>query len=392
MNMRNQVLNVCAAALLAAASAGAVTVHTAADGSTFDVTGGTLTITVPSGVTQSSYDYVANVLSKSEYAVTAVVKDGPGVLEARSAASYTGSWTVQAGVVTFKVANAFGSTSGTPATTGAITVMSGASIQSDSKDNTSLNNRRVFIAGAGDGSSYKGALIGTVAGSSAPNQGMIKNAQISLTDDATTWAAASYTMDFMNGTTVDLAGHTLNLSGGNWHNFYVVGAVITNSDDIAVATVKAPLATNYKVHLCNSVWRGGSRNVLDMTGNGRNYIEGKVDTDWTVKMKGSVRGSRSTSPLSVTNSYCIMASSFVVNGSVTIGNDDNANPGHGLQLNGPITGNASSSLTVNKGAWVSFNGPVNTYEGSFTLSGGGNDTGGHAVPDLGRQDGVGQRF
>ena len=131
MNMRNQVLNVCAAAILVTASAGAVTVHTAADGSTFDVTGGTLTITVPSGVTQSSYDYVANVLSKSEYAVTAVVKDGPGVLEARSAASYTGSWTVQAGVVTFKVANAFGSTSGTPATTGAITVMSGASIQSD---------------------------------------------------------------------------------------------------------------------------------------------------------------------------------------------------------------------------------------------------------------------
>ena len=66
MNMRNQVLNVCAAAILVTASAGAVTVHTAADGSTFDVTGGTLTITVPSGVTQSSYDYVANVLSKSE--------------------------------------------------------------------------------------------------------------------------------------------------------------------------------------------------------------------------------------------------------------------------------------------------------------------------------------
>ena len=48
MNMRNQVLNVCAAALLAAASAGAVTVHTAADGSTFDVTGGTLTY-IPMG-------------------------------------------------------------------------------------------------------------------------------------------------------------------------------------------------------------------------------------------------------------------------------------------------------------------------------------------------------
>ena len=374
MNMRNHVLNVCAAAILVTASAGAVTVHTAADGSTFDVTGGTLTITVPSGVTQSSYDYVANVLNKSEYAVTAVVKDGPGVLEARSAASYTGSWTVQTGVVTFKVANAFGSTSGTPATTGVITVMSGASIQSASKDNTSLNNRRVFIAGAGDGSSYKGALIGTVQGTTAPNQGMIKNAQISLTDDATTWAASSYTMDFMNGTTVDLAGHTLNLSGGNWHNFYVVDAVITNSDDVAVATVKSPLATNYKVHLHNSVWRGGSQNILDMTGNGRNYIEGKVDTDWTVKMKGSVRGSRSSNPLSVTNSYCIMASSFVVNGSATIGNDDNANPGYGLQLNGPITGNASSSLTVNKGAWVSFNCPVNTYEGSFTLSGGGDDT------------------
>ena len=50
MNMRNQVLNVCAAAILVTASAGAVTVHTAADGSTFDVTGGTLTITyIPMG-------------------------------------------------------------------------------------------------------------------------------------------------------------------------------------------------------------------------------------------------------------------------------------------------------------------------------------------------------
>ncbi len=374
MNMRNQVLNVCAAAILVTASAGAVTVHTAADGSTFDVTGGTLTITVPSGVTQSSYDYVANVLNKSEYAVTAVVKDGPGVLEARSAASYTGSWTIQAGVVTFKVANAFGSTSGTPATTGAITVMSGASIQSDSKDNTSLNNRRVFIAGAGDGSSYKGALIGTVQGTTAPSQGMIKNAQIGLTGDATIWGAASCTMDFMNGTTVDLAGRTLNLSGGAWHNFYVYKAVITNSDEVAAATVKSPLATNYKVHLRDSVWRGGSRNVLDMTGNGRNYIEGKVDTDWTVKMKGSVRGSRSSNPLSATNSYYLTASSFVVNGSATVGNADSTDPGYGLQLNGPITGNASSSLTVNRGAWVSFNCPVNTYEGSFTLSGGGNDT------------------
>ena len=318
---------------LLAASAGAATVHTAADGSTFDVTAGTLTITVPSGVTQTSYDYVANVLNKSEYAVTAVVKDGPGVLDARSAASYTGSWTIQAGVVTFKVANAFGSTSGTPATTGAITVMSGASIQSDSKDNTSLNNRLIFIAGAGDGSSYKGALIGTVQGSYALNQGMIKNAQISLTDDATTWAAKSYTMDFMSGTTVDLAGHTLNLGGSQWSNFYVSNAVITNSDDVAAATVKAPLATNYKVHLCNSVWRGGSRNVLDMTGNGRNYIEGKVNTDWTVKLKGTVRGNRSSNPLSVTNSYYLTASSFVVNGSASIGNDDSTDPGYGLQLN-----------------------------------------------------------
>jgi hypothetical protein len=82
-----------------ALSAAAAVVHTDSDGTTFDVTGGTLTVNVPTSGKTNSYDYLANILNNGSYAITDIVKDGPGVLNAKAASAYTGSWTINAGAM-----------------------------------------------------------------------------------------------------------------------------------------------------------------------------------------------------------------------------------------------------------------------------------------------------
>ncbi len=349
------------------------TIHTAADGSTFDVTGGTLTITVPSGKTQSSYDYVANILNNSSYAITEIVKEGAGILSARSASSYTGAWTVNAGSVKCSADYSLGSVSGSADSKGAVTVRSGACIQLDRNLVNLVNNRCMVIEGNGDSANYSGnpAAIYCSQGTST----YIAGSTLALAGDARTWGP----LNLGSSSVIDVNGHNLGISGNQWSYYYFKNGVVVTNSSASGGAVTLTTSPNYKVVIRSSVWRGGDANTLDVNGSGRLYVEGNVDTDWTVKLKGPVRGGVQTkTPQTARNSYRLKASSIVVNGSVNICNPDGSKmsnndysyePGFGLALDGEITGNASSSLSINYGAWVSFEGASSTFQGSFALGG-----------------------
>ena len=317
---------------VAAGAATAAVVHTDSDGTTFDVTGGTLTVNVPTSGKTNSYDYVANILNNGSYAITDIVKDGPGVLNAKAASAYTGSWTINAGAVRCTANQSLGSTSGTAASKGAVTVKSGAAIKLEVDPCYVLNNRRIFVEGAGDGTAYKSAIVGKAA--TATDKNGIAGSSIQLTGDTDFWAEGGCTVDIGNSA-FDLAGHTFNVCGKDWSWLYFRGGMVaTNSNASVDAVVKIPKSTNMKTTLTGlTTWLGGGRNVIDVTGSGRIYIEGKVEGDWTMKLKGSIRGVRTTTPQTTRSSYYIRLPT-VINGAVTIGNGDNTNPGYGLELGG----------------------------------------------------------
>ena len=330
--MKKRACLVCMAAMGIAGgmalSATAAVVHTDSDGTTFDVTGGTLTVNVPTFGKTNSYDYVANILNNGSYAITDIVKDGPGVLNAKAASAYTGSWTINAGAVRCTANQSLGSTSGTAASKGAVTVKSGAAIKLEVDPCYVLNNRRIFVEGAGDGTVYKSAIVGKAA--TATDKNGIAGSSIQLTGDTDFWAEGGCTVDIGNSA-FDLAGHTFNVCGKDWSWFYFRGGMVaTNSNASADAVVKIPKSTNMKTALTGlTTWLGGGRNVIDVTGNGRIYVEGKVEGDWTMKLKGTVRGIRTTTPQTTRSSYYLRLPT-VINGAVTIGNGDNTSPGYAL--------------------------------------------------------------
>ena len=178
---------------VAAGAATAAVVHTDSDGTTFDVTGGTLTVNVPTSGKTNSYDYVANILNNGSYAITDIVKDGPGVLNAKAASAYIGSWTINAGAVRCTANQSLGSTSGTAASKGAVTVKSGAAIKLEVDPCYVLNNRRIFVEGAGDGTVYKSAIVGKAA--TATDKNGIAGSSIQLTGDTDFWAEGGCTVD-----------------------------------------------------------------------------------------------------------------------------------------------------------------------------------------------------
>lgn len=373
--MKNQILGgwgLILSSALFAMPLNASVVQTDADGTTFDVTDGVLTINVPAGVTNQSYDYVANILNQSGYGVTSVVKEGTGILKARAASNYTGKWTVKAGVVDCGVADCLGSTTGPVSEASGVTVMSGASLAMTAKV-TVLKNKKLSLAGSGAGGDYKGALFfpDAVAGYS------FQNVFITLSETARIWDKAGF---YPTGGQIDLKGHTLELGGDAWENVYFCSdIVLTNSDDMVAATVEAPCSSSYKTHLKSCKWVGGSHNVLNATGKGRLYIEGKNEADWTLSLKGSLRGDRSVAPQTARANY-YWSGPVRINGTAWVGNDDgNSRPsegnwGYGLAFKGKVSGDSSAKFYVQFGSWVSFEGTENDYQGDFKLDGNNTST------------------
>ena len=340
-------------------------VHTAADGTTFDVTDGVLTITVPSGQTQADYDYVGNILDKQS--VTSVVKDGPGVLTARAASGYGGTWLVRSGVVQVdaNVNTAFGAAATQPVEANKVTVASGASVKFNKS--TALDNRLVEIAGAGVADSA-GAL--SLVGGNAFLLGTL----IRLTADATIDFRSTV---YVNGM-IDVNGHKLSSGGGQWTNgYYEYGGrklVVTNSAATA-ATFEGPSAQNFKFHLTAPAFLGGSENVFVSTGQGRTYMEGLLTGDWSLSLlNGSrVRGGRTTTPPA--NYGWSGTGPISVTGTATFSNEDNTDPGYGCILKGSsLTGASTPKVVVTRGCWLSLDIPEIDFPGSLDLQGGGDAT------------------
>ena len=370
-------LLVTVATLGVAAGAFAEIVHTAADGSTFDVTDGVLTITVPDGKTQSSYDYVANILNNQSYGIVQVVKAGTGTLTGINAPNYTGAWKISAGVLDCPSGkwNVLGTASAAPAAANAVIIEKGGCLRSNTANWNELNKRIVHIAGSGAGTAaaVKGAIVDNV-GSAL----YMTDTQLVLDDVASWYTAVNYGTIQMQGTsTCDLNGHDFSLCGGqhHWGKFY--STVFTNSSDETAVTINAPGSTNYKIALNAAVFQGGSRNTINATGNGRMYLEGNASRgDWTLSLKGVVRGVQSKTPVTAQNSYGWFGTSpVIINGTATFGNEDTSDPGYGLTLKGSeLTGANTPKVVVNKGAWLSFNFPLIDYAGTLDLKGGGNAT------------------
>lgn len=352
-----------AGALCGALSASAAVVYTAPDGSTFDVTDGVLTATVPAAVT-NGYDYVSNILDKPELRVAHVVKAGAGMLDAPAAPHYAGTWRVAAGVLAWQAANSFGTALG-DAEHPAVVVEAGAAVVPAQKV-AALNDRAIRIAGAGTGQDgVKGAIANLLSGHYATFSGM----RLTLDADAALWtSSARY---HLRKSEIDVNGHALACGGSPWTwSVFEEDTVVTNRS-ATPGGVRFD-AKDFKVIVGDSKWLGGRANRLDATGAGRLYLEGKAEGDWTLHLKGDVRGGRSADPQ--TESRFGWFAPAVIGGTATIGNRDNADKGYGFVFGGPVSGEASAKMVVERGAWVAFAGAEAAYAGDLELKGGGDAT------------------
>ena len=354
----------CVWALCGAVAASAAVVQTAADGSTFDVADGVLTANVPAGVT-NGYDYVANILDVPTYGITSVVKTGSGTLNAPAAPNYTGSWRVDQGVVAWKDATSFGPANS--ANRSSVTVESGAAIIPAVAGKAALSDRALALAGSGT-TDVKGVISNPVGGWMD-----IARSQITLEDDATIWSSSSGGAR-LNTSWIDLNGHALSLAGVDWSWAYIQENTVVTNSSVTPARMVLEASSNFKTSLGASKWLGGSANVIDVTGLGRLYLNGRSEGDWTLRLKGPVRGEVSTAPQTENRFGWFGPGPVVINGVVTIGNADNQANGHGLVLAGPVSGDASSKIAVERGAWVAFAGSCANYDGEFELKGQGDAT------------------
>lgn len=358
----------CVWALCGAVVASAAVVQTAADGSTFDVADGVLTVNVPTGVT-NGYDYVANILNVPTYGITSVIKTGAGTLNAPAAPNYTGSWRVAKGVIAWKDATSFGPANS--ANGSSVTVESGAALVPAVTGKAALSDRVLSLAGSGT-ADVKGVVSNPVGGSID-----VARSQITLEDDATIWSTSSGSR--IKTAWIDLNGHALSLAGAAWSWTYIQDNTVVTNSSATPARVVLEASSNFKSEIGNSKWLGGPANVIDVTGNGRLYLDGRSEGDWTLSLKGTVRGEVSTSPQTEDRFGWFGPGPVVFNGGVTIGNADNQTggvfpPGYGLVLAGPVSGDASAKITVERGAWVAFAGSCTDYAGEFELKGQGNAT------------------
>ena len=360
----------CMWALCGAVTASAAVVQTAADGSTFDVADGVLTITVPSGKTQATYDYVANILNQASYGVTQVVKDGEGVLTAKAAPNYVGSWRIKAGVLEFNTASCLGkaSTSATEATS--ITVEDGATLRSNLASASSFPNRIWRFAGNG-ASGCKAAFESTTASAVT----MAETALVFLDGDSSWYPKTGYGTFQVSGarSVFDLCGHNFTMKGAahHWGKFNS-DLLITNSSESAASTFEACDTSGIKTSFGNLSMYGGARNTLSVSGNGRVYFEGLVNSDWSLKLSGPVRGKRAQPSAS---SGWHSVSPITVNGTITVGNEDNTTTGYGLTLKGSsLSGVNTPKVVINKGAWLILDVPTIDFSGDLQLLGGGDTT------------------
>ena len=351
-----------------AAGAVAAVVETDSDGTTFDVTDGVLTITVPNGTTNSGYDYVANILNQASYGVTQVVKDGAGTLVPKAAPNYEGLWRVKAGVVDVQVDNAFGKLLAAPDETKKLTVDDGARVTLP-KTNTSLNSKYVEMAG-GVSSGDSGVLYSTA-------DYTISGARFKLTGDAQLYDKNGTCS--VGGGTIDVAGHKFYAAGGMYVNGnYQSNLVVTNSDATTPGRFVAPWSNEYKAHLKTMNFGGGAENVIELTSKGRTYIEGLMSGDWTFQMQGELRGARDLSTTTDKSGFAYGWKGpgpvkFV--GTTTVGNRDanmivkSGNDGYGFVVDAPVSGESTAKVKLCMGAWLSFGGTGSAYQGDLELVG-----------------------
>lgn len=343
----------------------ATVVEIAADGTTFDVTDGVLTITVPSGQTNNGYDYVANVLNAQT--ITQVVKDGAGTLVGRSAPNYQGAWHVKAGFVTIadNVNGVFGAVPASATEATKLTIDSGATVKTGKTN--SFNGRLVEIAG-GVSSGATGALFFTGSCTAA-------GATFRLTGDAQRYDDTSNAI--FSGGVLDVAGHAFHFGGRTYANGFLQGSLVVTNSSSTPGRIVTPWTTEFKTHFGTVNFLGGAENVLDLTQAGRTYIEGPLRGDWTFRLRSNMRGTRAlstTTDKSGANGW-YSSTPIVITNTLTVGNADangkvtSDSDGFGFVVNAPVTGDSSAKINVGMGAWISFGGTSSTYEGGLQLYG-----------------------
>ena len=336
--------------------------ETITDGdSTFDVRDGILYINTPEDA-RSTYGFVS-LLS----GVTNVIKTGSGTLVSPGWAwQYKGDWHVNEGVVHFGAEYSFGAEGTETDSNGTIYVADGASINAAGGTNAkALKHKDVYIAGSGVGS---GDTAGAVSGINHTSGTDLQFARFHLAADAV-WCTSKRCLGLDEGSSLDVAGHTLSHKIPDWV-WYNMHGNVTNSASTPgrIKVTAASGARNAKFYIGGS-WTGGSDNVLELA-NGQSYISKGFKSDWTLQIEDESISSDVPGTGREGRDYA-WDGPVCLNGNVSFLNGSTGAEGYELALLGPMSGSTETVLTVSKGFCLKIGSKSNDFSGTWKLDGAG---------------------
>ncbi|MGN0853423.1 MAG: SGNH/GDSL hydrolase family protein [Kiritimatiellia bacterium] len=191
----------------------------------------------------------------------------------------------------------------------------------------------------------------------------------------TVYSTTNCTPRFGRKTRLDVAGHrlTLKMKDKSWDNTYFdAGSRVENS---AAQPGRVVMDTVYgKLHLGNDAWKGGARNVLDVS-QGRLYLRSAIAAPdcWTLRLgRETVMGGGVTGP--DCGKY-LWAGPVEVSDNVIFADDTNtAAGGWGCTMTGPLSGPDTATITLARAFCLRLGAPRNTFRGVWRLQGGGDGT------------------
>jgi len=356
----------------------------------------TIRLSVPSGTTNSlavALAAQAPAYTDTDGGVSLGANDievsGPGVLAfSKALGSWTGNLTVKAGGIVRAV---IGETTVLGnAATGAVFVEAGGTVRSDDSDNGGAGNnkaiaRTIHIAGTGAPGEY-GALRLYPRGKELSLRSCVP-AKVVLTADATLSFCWAGTLEFQivsESKTLDLAGHTLTMTGSGmpglapWQfpRFFYAGTYVLNPGRIV---------HDYTLCECRSFanFAGDASNELVLTNGARLCIDGTaggmMKNGWTLKVDATADGQLLVEPRHRTAE----TTTAIYPGPVLFGRslayNENNRPFTGqyaaatnaFGFSGAIAGNGGLSISsqrIRAHNYFALNSAANAFKGGFAAT------------------------
>ena len=326
---------ICAAALVGASAFGGIT-HTYEDNDA------TLVVTVDSGSETMDASWVTAPDSTTGATVTKIKKEGAGTLVAVPIPSFTGDFSIEAGVYSYLQVGDFGATNAT-ASAGVIDIKEGAKILHTSTASAPPESEKRVLTGK-TVNLYGGTVPNIEATTGCYGMVMGENMTIVLKADAIMKMAAWGRSTFKG--TVDLDGHVLTIEG--YDSLELAGNVINPGKVLVKGTLLLDAGL---------VFDDSSAGVLEFSG-GTFYFTRVTANGWTLRVTNAT-----------VNAYSADSRLTYWDGSVEVVGDKpklSTRNNTTLQLTGPISG--SGKVQVGP-AWLNLYNAQNTYSGEVTVLG-----------------------